>query len=313
MFEDKLVFKDKLVFEDKLMLRDKFINAILHGGQARVLSISAKSLVEEARRVHTLSRVTTAALGRQLMASVMIASGIKKATGSVTTLVKGDGPAGSLCCVAKPDLTVKGYVSNPSVELPPTKSNKLDVSGAVGKSGKLTVVRDLDMKEPYVGSVELVSGEIAEDFAEYFLASEQQPSIVYLGVRVQPASMEVISAAGIIIQAMPGCDEVIIETLMGMSNDISSLAVRVENEPLEHVLNSIFTGMDFEIVGDGIPRFECDCSYERTERALIALGSEELVDMIGKDNGAELTCHFCNKSYGFSADALQGLIDNARG
>lgn len=293
------------------MFEDNFINAILHGGQARVFSISAKALVEKARRIHTLSRVTTAALGRQLMASIMIASGIKKATGSVTTLIHGDGPAGSLCCVAKPNLTVKGYVSNPNVELPPTQAGKLDVSGAVGSTGKLTVVRDLDMKEPYVGTVALVSGEIAQDFAEYFLSSEQQPSIVYLGVRVQPNSMEVISAAGIIIQAMPGCEEAIIETLMGMGDDISSLAKRVENEPLSDVLSSMFEGMGFEIVGEDIPRWECDCSFERTERALIALGSKELADMIDKDNGAELTCHFCNKAYSFSADALSRLIENS--
>ncbi len=290
------------------------MQALLMGGAIRVTAISGKVLVEEARRVHSLSRVCTAGLGRQLMATAMMATQLKHEEESLTTILRGTGPAGNLVCTGRFGARVKGYVANPEVELPLSPSGKLDVSGAVGSTGKLTVIRDLSLREPYVGEVSLISGEVAEDFAQYFAVSEQQPSLVYLGVRVRPEDGTVLAAGGLFAQPLPGCPDEDIELLQEKAADIEHLSIKLEEGmALEAALAELFSGMELELTGELSPVWECDCSVERTERALIALGREELTDMIEQDGGAELTCQFCRKAYSFDAQALRSLLKEAGG
>ncbi len=296
------------------MNEDCLLSILLRQGDIRVIAISGRNMVEEARRIHSLSRVCTAALGRQLMATAMMASQLKHESESLTTIFRGDGPAGNLVCTGRYGGLVKGYIANPTVELPLTEDAKLDVAAAVGTKGTLTVVRDLSLREPYVGGCDIVSGEIAEDFAQYFTVSEQQPSLVYLGVRVRPADGTVLAAGGIIAQPMPGCPDEYIDELQALAGSIGGLAQRLEQgEKLENAVGALFKQMEPETVGVISPRWQCDCSRARTERALIALGREELTDMIESDGGTELTCQFCNEAYGFTADELSLLLREAGG
>lgn len=280
----------------------------------RVIAISGKEMVREAQNIHDLSRVITAALGRQMMATAMMSVQLKHESESLTTIIRGNGPAGNLVCTGRYGGKIKAYAANPTVELPLREDGKLDVSGAVGKQGKLTVVRDLSMREPYVGECNLLTGEIGEDFAQYFTVSEQTPSLVYLGVRLNPADKTVLSGGGIIAQPLPGCPEEYIDELQDRAQDIASLSLRLDKgETLQQALADIFKDMEFEIVGESEPKWECDCSRERTERALIAIGQDEMRDMIKNDHGAELICQFCNAKYQFNEQELKDLLVQAGG
>ncbi|MDD3919561.1 MAG: Hsp33 family molecular chaperone HslO [Eubacteriales bacterium] len=293
-------------------MKDELLQVLLLDGTVRVTAISAKAMVEEAQRTHGLSRVCTAALGRQLMITAIMAAGLKGEEDSITAIVKGGGPAGNIVTCGRYGALVKGYVPNPAVELPPTTAGKLDVAGAVGLPGRLTVIRDLNLREPYVGECDLVSGEIAEDFARYYLISEQQESIVYLGVHVRSEDGQVLSAGGLVAQPLPDCPDADILTLTDRAQDISQLAALLSEEmSLSDALHIIFVGLPMEVVGEETPALQCDCSRERTERALIAMGKSELESLIEQDGKAELTCHFCNKRYQFSAEDLNGLLREA--
>ena len=292
---------------------DQIVQVLLHE-QIRVIAIAGGEMVEEARKIHGLSRVVTAALGRQMMATAMMSAQLKHESESLTTIIKGDGPVGNLVCTGRFGAKVKAYAANPDVELPLRENGKLDVRGAVGKAGKLTVIRDLSLREPYVGECNLVTGEIAEDFAQYFTASEQTPSLVYLGVRVNPIDGIVRAGGGIIAQPLPGCAEEYIDELQYRAQEIGSLSLRLdEGETLTNALYGIFAGMEISVVGTSTPLWECDCSRARTERALIAIGQEELTDMIEKDGGAELSCQFCNTMYQFNKEELTVLLLEAGG
>lgn len=291
---------------------DTMLRALLHE-QIRVSAISGGHIVEEARHIHSLSRVCTAALGRQLMATAMMTEDLKHPTESLTSIIKGDGPAGNLVCTGRYGGLVKGYVSNPHIELPLRENGKLDVGGAVGKTGRLTLIRDLSMRTPYTGECSLVSGEIAEDFAQYFTLSEQQPSLVYLGVRVNPHTGHVLAAGGLIAQPMPGCPDIYIDALQALAPSITTLTERLEGGlSLRSVLEELFREESLRITQERTPRWECDCSRTRTERALIALGREELTDMITTDKRAELTCQFCNAAYQFTENDLRALLQEAQ-
>ncbi len=292
--------------------QDILIRAMAKDDSVRIVAVSGASLVTEAQRIHKLSRVATAALGRQLLMTAIMASDLKSDTDRVSTIINGDGPGGNMVCTGLPNLDVKGTILHPEVELPPTEKGKLDVSGFVGNTGRLTVVRDLSLREPYVGSVNLVSGEIAEDFLQYYVLSQQQPSIVYLGVRVHPVTGRVRAAGGILVQPMPGCDETVISQLEGMGGVISSLTESLDNgTSLPNALQDMFSEMDLRIVSEAEPHYRCDCNRERIERALIAVGASELKQMIEEDHGAELTCHFCNSVYRFDEAELSALYRSA--
>ena len=288
-----------------LMNPDGILNISLMNGQARAILIESTQLVQRAKDIHGLSRIATAALGRTLTATAMMGSMLKGGDESVTVSIRGGGPIGSVLAVAGADCSVRGYVGNPGVDLPRT-GPKLPVGAAVGKEGRLSVIKDLKLREPYVGQVNLVSGEIAEDFAMYFTASEQTPSLVSLGVLVSDEKVE--AAGGLIVQMMPGASEAAIQSIemsAGMFMDISGT---MKEYHLEGAVNQLLTHLQPEVLERRDVQYACDCSRERVERALITLGAKELNDMIDEQHGAQVDCHFCNKRYGFTEHDLKALL-----
>ena len=293
---------------------DTLINLTLMGGQARALIANTTQLCETAREIHTLSNVCSAALGRTLTATVMMGALLKDADSSITATVKGDGPIGAIVAVVHDDLTVKGYVDNPRVELPLRADGKLDVGGAVGQ-GRLSVVYDLNLREPYVGQVELQSGEIGDDFAYYFTASEQQPSLLSLGVLMpaaEDAESRVIASGGLLLQPLPGCSEELLSELERRTPQFGDISRQLAAHTPDELCDAFFTGLEPEILQRRTPVYRCDCDTERIERALISLGVKELTSLIEEDHGAQLECHFCNKRYRFDEAQLRALLERAR-
>ncbi len=291
---------------------DRLLNCMAAEGMLRIVLIRGTKFVREARRIHSLSRTATAAAGRQLMMTAMMAADLKNDGDLISTIIKGNGVAGSMICTGNAALEVKCSLNNGCAELPPTPQGKLDVGGYVGREGKLTVVSDLGMKEPYVGVCNLVSGEIAVDFAEYYAASLQRPSLVYLGVREEAEGGEVRSAAGALIEPLPGCPDETIDVLQEKSAQIARLSERLDSgESLEMFIMDALGGFGVEILREREPKYVCDCTIERVERALISTGRAELEDMITRDGGAEVNCRFCGKQYVFTKEALIKLLDAA--
>lgn len=288
---------------------DTIIHGLILDDSLAVYAIDGRELVATARQTHRLSRVATAALGRQLMMTAMLASQLKHETDRVTTVLQGDGVSGNQVCTGRYGALVKGYATNGCLELPPNSIGKLDVSGFVGRCGKLTVIRDLTLKEPYVGVSNLVSGEIAEDFAQYFTVSEQQPTLCYLGVHEQAVDGTVTSAGGVLVQPLPDCDPRNVENVVRASDRISGLCdMLADGATLSDCLADIFTDMSLRVVSEQSTVFCCDCTRERLERALISIGREELTDIRDTDGFAELTCQFCERKYTFSYSDLQALL-----
>lgn len=285
--------------------KDKLVRGLLFWGTVNMTAISGRDLVETARKAHSLSHVTTAALGRILMQTAMMSAQLKNASDNLTVIFDGNGKAGRFVAVGKEGGRVKGYADFPEVELPLKDNGKLDVSGAVGTNGELRVIRDLSLKEPYVGRCAITDGEIANDFANYFLKSEQQPSLVYLGVRVDPATGAVRAASGLLLQPMPFCPESDIELLEKRTGEITKLTRLIEEgSTLEEALTLVLDGFDPEFSEEITPVFSCDCSREKLESVLVSLGKRELDDIIEKDGRAELVCRFCQKKYAFGLDEL---------
>ena len=286
---------------------DGMLHISLMGGQARAMLIEGTQMVERARALHGLSRTATAALGRTLMATSMLGTMQKGALESVTVSIKGGGPIGTVLAVGKSDGSVKGYVENPDVELP-RAGEKLPVGAAVGKGGKLTVIKDLGLREPYVGQVNLASGEIAEDFAMYFTASEQVPSLVALGVLV---GEKVEAAGGLIVQLMPGAGESAIRSIEASAGMFMDISATMREYHLTGAVWQLLGHLEPEVLKEIRPAYRCDCSRERVERALISLGREELGDMISEQHGAEVDCHFCDRRYRFTEEELSALLEYA--
>lgn len=282
-------------------------------GSVNMTAISAKALVEAARKAHGLSHVCTAALGRLLMQTAMMSVQLKSSSDNLTVIFDGDGAGGRLVAVGHEGGMVKGYVDFPEVELPLKENGKLDVSGIVGSNGEIRVIRDLSLKEPYVGRCAITDGEIANDFANYYVKSEQQPSLVYLGVRVDPATGEVRAASGILLQPLPFCRESDIAALEYKADDITGLTKTIEEGlDLEDAIIELIGELHPEFNEKYEPEFVCDCSREKIESALISMGEDELNQMIEEDGKAELTCRFCNKKYHFTGDELRRLLGEAR-
>lgn len=285
-------------------MEDSIFRYIAGDGNVRIQLACTTGAVEQARLLHDASPVAAAAMGRTLTMAVLLASELKGG-GSVSTTVSGDGPIGRVCAVARPDGSVKVYCGNPLLDLPVRADGKLDVGGAVGSHGKLSVVRDIGVGEPWVGQVNLVSGEIGDDFAMYLAASEQQPSLVALGALA--ASGGVLSAGGIVVQPLPGCPEEIISHLELVAPTLGDISRRLYDEGPEELIASTFRELKPVLAGSMAVRLQCDCSRDRVERVLLSLGAGELDDMIAKDGGAEVNCHFCNKKYSFDAGNLEEL------
>ncbi len=293
-------------------MKDYIVNAITSCGSIRVIAASTTKLCERAREIHDFSPTAAAALGRSLTAAAMIGSTLKGECDSLTLQFKGDGPIGRVIAVSDNKANVKGYAGDPYVDLPLKENGHLDVGSAVGKNGYLSVIRDFGLREPYVGQVELVSGEIAEDLTYYYAKSEQLPSAVALGVLVD-TDCTIKSAGGFIIQILPGAmDEDItrIEEAIGKIGEVPKLID--EGKTPEDIVKMLLDGYEIEFFDGVEPKYECDCSKERMAKALISLGKEELRAMIDEDGEAEVCCQFCNSKHKFTKDELEELAENAR-
>ncbi|MBE0601579.1 MAG: Hsp33 family molecular chaperone HslO [Firmicutes bacterium] len=290
---------------------DTMLHFTLQGGAVRGLLISATQTVQEAQALQGSSAVAAAALGRALMGAAMLSSTLKEPNSTVTLTIDGDGPLKKIVCVgghtADAAVAVRGYVQNHTVQLP-LKDGKLDIGSGVGRHGRISVVKDLRMKSPYIGQVNLISGEIAADLAYYYVQSEQTPSLVSLGVIASDVTVD--AAGGVLLQAMPGCDDKLIDQLELRSPIFGDIANELVHETPEALLQSWFSGLAPQLLQTNELRYECHCSRQRMERALIALGPEELKRMITDDvDGAELVCHFCSRTYHFSTPDLLRLLN----
>lgn len=287
-------------------MEDYLVRAIAANGQVRAFAAYTKNTVETARQAHNTSPVVTAGLGRLLTAGAMMGSMMKGDRDVLTIKAEGSGPVGHYLVTADSKGNVKGYAANPNVILPANAAGKLDVGGSLGV-GLLTVIKDLGLKEPYTGTCELVSGEIAEDLTYYFASSEQTPSSVGLGV-LMTKDNTVNVAGGFIIQLMPDATEETISIVEEKISTIKSVTSMLENglDP-EGIINLILGGLDPEILDKMPVRFYCNCSKERVSKALIAIGRKELDNIIEENEPIEVKCHFCNKAYNFTVDELKKL------
>jgi molecular chaperone Hsp33 len=291
-------------------MADQLIRAIAAEGGVRAVGIISTRLTEEARQRHKLSYVATAALGRTMSAGLLLASSMKRENSRVNIRIKGNGPLGGLLVDAGLDGTVRGYVFQPDVELPPNPQGKLDVGGAVGNEGFLYVVRDIGHGYPYSSTVELVSGEIGEDITHYLFTSEQTPSALLVGVFV--GTDGVTAAGGILLQIMPKAaqNEALISTLEARIAELKGFTPLLrEGKTLPEIFESLLGDLGLEIFPDvQLVRFDCRCSFDRVLSALRTLGEAELLDMIEKDGGAEATCEFCGEVYQATDQHLNELV-----
>ncbi|HJD32721.1 MAG TPA: Hsp33 family molecular chaperone HslO [Candidatus Eisenbergiella stercorigallinarum] len=289
-------------------MSDYLVRAAAADAQVRAFAVTARDTVETARVAHDTSPVMTAALGRLLCAGAMMGSMMKGDADILTLQIRGDGPAGGLTVTADSKGRVKGYAVHPQVILPANSQGKLDVGGAIG-TGTLQVIRDLGLKEPYVGQTDLQTGEIAEDLTWYFAASEQVPSSVGLGVLMEKNNT-VKQAGGFIVQLMPFAEEKVIEKLEANLSRIHSVTKLLEdgNSP-EQILGILLEGMDMELLSTMPVEFSCNCSRERVAKALYSIGKKEMDEMIADGEPIEVKCHFCNKAYPFSVEDLKQIRD----
>lgn len=292
-------------------MSDYIIRATAAEGQIRAFAATTKELVEYARAAHNTSPVATAALGRLLTAGAMMGVMMKGEKDLLTIKIEGDGPIGGLTVTADSRGNVKGYAFHPEVMLPPNDKGKLDVGGALG-IGVLSVIKDIGLKEPYVGQTILVTSEIAEDLTYYFATSEQTPSSVALGVLMNRENT-VRQAGGFILQMMPGASEEVISGLEQKLNEITSITALLDaGMTPEQVLEHILGDFGLEIL-DRVPtQFACNCSKERIEKALISVGKTELQAMIDEGETIEVNCHFCNRHYPITVEEMENLLEKAR-
>lgn len=289
--------------------KSRLLRLTLMGGQARVFLCDTTEMAQQARDIHNASNTCSAALGRIIAAAAIMGANLKSEGDRITLTINGGGPAGPLCAVAGPDGVVKATVEHPEVELALKENGKLDVGGVVGKDGQLTVMRSFGFGEPYVGRVALVSGEIAEDMAMYYLESEQTPSLCALGTLV---GEEILSAGGILIQAMPGCSDELLDALEIRAELFGAISQMLQEMTLEEIVSGCFRGLEPEILEEVPLKLQCDCSREYIERVLLSMGKDEINDIIEQQNGCEVSCHFCRKHYAFTGDELRELVEQAK-
>ena len=289
-------------------MSDRIVRAITKDGMVKAAAVSTRALTERARQIHKTLPVVTAALGRSLAAVSMMGNALKEDGASVTLRIQGGGPLGNVLAVSDNQGNVRGTVGNPALDLPLRPDGKLDVGGAVGCNGTLTVIRDLHMKEPYIGSVALLGGEIAEDLAAYVVESEQIPTACGLGVLVD-RDQSVLAAGGYLIQLLPGAKEDTIARVEGgvlAAGPVTGLLA--EDADPASLLRRVLSDFQLEILEESPIAYRCDCSRERMERALISLGPEELQTMLDEQGQAELTCRFCDNIQVFTRRDLEALL-----
>ena len=287
---------------------DEIVRAITADGLVKATAITGRDMVERARNIHTLLPMAAAALGRTLLGASMMGDMLKEEQGSVTLQIKGGGPLGTILAVADHEGNARGYVQNPHVELMEKHPGKLDVGAAVGENGTLTVIKDLGLKEPYIGSVGLLSGEIAEDLAVYFVESEQIPTACALGVLVG-RDQSITSAGGYLIQLLPGAPEETIDRIEAGVRKVGSVSHALEGGlDGEGLLRAVLEGFQLEILEKHPVEYRCYCSRERVSRALISMGRAELEGLIREQGQADLTCQFCDRVYHYEKEELEELL-----
>ncbi len=287
---------------------DYIASAITHDGGIRVIAADTTCLVNKAQEIHRMSPVCCAALGRTLTAAAILGRMLKGYDDSVTVQINGGGPIGRVVAVSDGRSSVKGYADNPLVDIPLRPDGKLDVGAAVGRNGTLSVIKDLHMKEPYVGQIPLVSGEIAEDITKYFAVSEQLPSAVGLGVLVD-RDYSVKAAGGFVIQLLPGATDEDIDRVEKAIAEIPAVtALLSEGETPKNIIERLLKGYETDYFEDMPTEYKCDCSRERMSRALLSIGAKDLREILETDGHAELCCHFCNSKYYFNSEELKELL-----
>lgn len=292
-------------------MKDYIVRGTAAGGQIRAFAAYTKKMAETGRRAHNTSPVATAALGRLMTGAAMMGIMMKGDKNILTLQIHGDGPMEGMTVTADSHGNVKGYVNNPEVILPANSKGKLDVGGAIG-NGYLSVIKDLGLKEPYVGQIELQTGEIAEDLTYYFAASEQTPSIVGLGVLMEKNNT-VKQSGGFIVQLMPDATEEVICHLENKLGELKSVTTMLdEGKTPEQILELILGDLDLEIMEQVDTKFYCNCSKERVAKALISIGKDELERLIAEGKEVELNCHFCNTNYLFDIDELKDLYTQCK-
>ena len=293
-------------------MSDYIASAITHEGSIRVIAADTTALCNRAQEIHKMSPVCCAALGRALTGASILGRMLKGYDDSVTLQFNGGGPIGRIVAVSDGRSNVKGYVDNPLVDLPLRADGKLNVGGAVGRDGMLSVVKDRNMKEPYVGQTPLVSGEIAEDLTQYFATSEQLPTAVALGVLVD-RDYSVKAAGGFVIQLLPGAEEADIERVEKVIAEIPAVTQLLSSgETPKDIVERLLTGYEIDYFEDMETKYLCDCSRERMERALISVGEKDLREILNEDGHAELCCHFCGSRYDFGKKELEEMLDKIK-
>lgn len=287
---------------------DRIIHATAAEGYVKMAVISAQETVQRAREIHDCSPTAAAALGRTLCAASLLGESMKEENASLTIRISGGGPIGSVVAVSDSEGYVRGYVGDPHVDLPLRSDGKLNVGGAVGRDGMLTVSRDIGLKEPYIGSTALVSGEIAEDLTAYLLESEQVPSACALGVLVD-TDTSIKAAGGFLVQLMPGADEALISKLEENIILMDQLTTILSEDGDEALFRQVLKGLEYHLVGESRIGYRCNCSRERVEEAISCINRAELEEMIRAAEPVEVSCQFCDTRYRFTPAELQGLLD----
>ncbi|MEQ8156800.1 MAG: Hsp33 family molecular chaperone HslO [Clostridiaceae bacterium] len=291
---------------------DRIIKASAKDGFVRIIAGQTTNLVQEGARIHNCTPTAASALGRMLTAGSLMGTMLKSEEEILTLQIKGGGEAGGVTVTSYSSGNVKGFIGNPLVNLPLNAKGKLDVGGAIGKDGMLTVIKDLGLKDPYIGQVPIYTGEIAEDLSYYFTVSEQTPSAVALGVLVD-RDYSIKAAGGFIIQMMPGADEMLADLITYRLEEIPSItSMLAEGKTIEEIIAYIFEGMDLKINETIYPEYKCNCSRERMERALMSIGEKDLSELHQGGKDEELVCHFCNTTYKFTNEEIGELLKQVK-
>ncbi len=286
---------------------DRVVKALIFDNEISVSILETTQMVNRAIEIHNLSPVAAAALGRTMTVATFMATNLKNKDDTLTVTISGDGPGGQIVVCGNHDLCMRGYIDNPNVDLPLKKNGKLDVGGLVGK-GRLTVVKNLGLKEPYTGSSRLVSGEIAEDFASYFTFSEQQPTGIALGVKIGK-DLKCVGAGGLVIQPMPGASDENIDKAERLLANFTNISSMIEEYGLDGIIDRFFDGVFFF---EYLPKYQCTCSKEYVDKILITLGEKELYDTVEKEGKIEVVCQFCPNKYTYYKEDVDKLLENGK-
>lgn len=287
----------------------KIVRYITEDGSAFIIVADTTDVVARAEQIHKTSAVNTAALGRLITAASMMGDMLKGKDDSVTLRLNGGGPAGSIIAVAYSDGNARGYVQNPVVEIPLNDKGKLDVRGTVGTNGYLYVMKDIGLKEPYISQTEIISGEIAEDITNYYVTSEQTPTVCALGVLVNP-DLTVSKAGGFLIQLLPFCPDEMIDKIEYAMESIKPITVMLsEGMTVDDIAKEAMKNIEISKLDESEIEYRCNCSKERVEKAIISTGKESLEEMIEAGENVNVECHFCDKSYTFTPDDIKKLLD----